>query len=81
MHARACACVFVRRWVLVCARVYVRTNAFVQAATLPVDALNSNVGTRGNHPGDQPWPLGPKAGPSHDSTELNVCFRGAHVHS
>ena len=61
MHARTCVCVFVRGWVLVCVLVYVRTNAFVQAATL-AHALNSNVVTRGNHTGDQPWPLGPKAG-------------------
>jgi hypothetical protein len=80
MHARTCVRVFVRRWVLVGVLVYVRTNAFVQAATL-AHALNSNVVTRGNHTGDQPWPLGPKAGPSHNSTELNVCFRGTHVHS
>jgi hypothetical protein len=44
------------------------------AATL-AQALNSNVVTRGLG-GTKPWPGGPAAGPDHNSTEKDACWRG-----
>jgi hypothetical protein len=38
-------------------------------------AINSNVVTRGLG-GAKPWPGGPAAGPDHNSTEKDTCWRG-----
>jgi hypothetical protein len=46
----------------------------VQAAIL-AHGLNSNVVTRGLG-GAKPWPGGPAAGPDHNSTEKDTCWRG-----
>ena len=46
----------------------------VQAARL-AHAINDNVVTRGLG-GAKPWPGGPVAGPDHNSTEKDTCWRG-----
>ncbi len=45
-----------------------------QVATL-AHAVNSNVVTRGLG-GQRPWPGGPAAGPDHNSTVADTCWRG-----